>query len=450
MMSFKNQKILILGLGLSGKSAARYLLKRGAHVWGVDQSKEIDTQAEICDLKSLGLNVLHEKELPSAKNFDRVVVSPGIPSTHPLYRSALDLGTEILGEVELACRHLTNRCVAITGSNGKTTTTLLVEHALSFSGIPAKAVGNIGIPLTEAVDKVASDDVIVLELSSWQLETLHSKVIDAGVILNITPNHLDRHLTMENYAAAKFNLKNCLKKGRTLYMGHRCLLEFPHLINESKIETYGYSPSCTYYCDQSAVKKNQSMGFVLPEEYRGKISHDVDNMMAAYALCREMGLSGEQFAASLPSFKKPPHRIEFVKKIKGVAYYDDSKGTNLDAVAKAVASMQGPTILIAGGMHKGAAYTPWLEAFGEKVRCICAIGQAAEQIKSELGAKVCVETFMTLEGALTHAASIAKEGENVLLSPGCSSYDMFTNYEHRGDEFKRIVHALPVKEGKQS
>lgn len=443
MIAYNNQKILILGLGISGRSAARYLLKHGANVWGVDQNKEIlDTHEEVSLLKLQGLHALHEGDLSSSKNFDKVVVSPGVPPTHPLYHSALDCGVEVLGEIELACRHLKNPCVAITGSNGKTTTTLLVEHALNFSGIAAKAIGNIGIPLTDVVDHMEPNVVLVMELSSWQLETLQSKVLDAGAILNITPNHLDRHPTMECYAQAKFNLKNCLKEGKTLYLGEQCFLDFPAFVEGSKGETFGYSPSCSLYCDRNAVIKNQIIEFLLPDEYKGKISHDVENMMAAYALCRDRGLSGKQFANSLPSFKKPPHRIEFVKKIKGVAYYDDSKGTNLDAVAKAVNSMKGPTILIAGGLHKGAAYTPWLKAFGNKVRYICAIGQAAEQIKSELSPQMSVKKFMTLEEALKHAASIAEEGENVLLSPGCSSYDMFKNYEHRGDEFKRMVHAL--------
>lgn len=453
-LSLKNQKILILGLGLSGRAAVRYLLKRGSSVWAVDQNREmLETHQEICSLRGLGLHALKESEITNVADFDQVVVSPGISPSHALYQAALQANLPILGEVELACRDLVNPCVAITGSNGKTTTTLLVEHALNSSGIPAKALGNVGIPLTAILDELKSErrtDVIVLELSSWQLETLRSPVIDAGVILNITPNHLDRHVTMEAYARAKFTLKDCLKPGKPLFISLQCYQDYGYLLKDCNAKLFGYSSECDLRCDKMAVKMDGSTEFLLPDPYRGRVSHDVENMMAAYALCREMGLSGEQFAASLATFKKPLHRIEFVKRMDGVSYYNDSKGTNLEAVAKAVDSMEGPTILIAGGVHKGAAYTPWLETFAQKVRCICAIGQAAAQIRNDLSCQIPVEIFGTMEEALKHASAIAKEGENVLLSPGCSSFDMFKNYEHRGDEFKRMVHALLATEGKKS
>ena len=176
--------------------------------------------------------------------------------------------------------------------------------------------------------------------------------------------------------------------------------------------------------------------------YRGWVTHDVENLLAAYALCKTQGIFSEEFLKAFKTFRKPPHRIEFVRTWRGVNYYDDSKGTSLDAVEKAVLSMKGPTILIAGGLHKGAAYTPWLTAFAGKVRCVCAIGQAAELIQNDLGQELLVKRCGTLEGAVEYASQMARKGDNVLLSPGCASYDMFVSYHHRGEEFQRIVNAL--------
>jgi|694.fasta_scaffold07759_16 UDP-N-acetylmuramoylalanine--D-glutamate ligase len=444
-MEFEGEKILILGLGLSGRAAAKYVIARGGKVCAVDNNQELlNENQEIEALRRRGVRCLHDTNL-RVGDFQKLIVSPGIPQTHPLYQQALTFGVEILGEMELALRALENPCLAITGSNGKTTTTLLVEHVLNFVGIKARSAGNIGLPLTAIIDTLPKEEVIVLELSSWQLETLRTAAIDAAVVLNITPNHLDRHLTIENYAKAKLNLRHCLKSGKTLYMGEDCFDHFNYLIEKTAIKTFGYSSQSHIYCDRTNVYHEGKIQFGVPSIYQGKKSHDVENMMAAFALCMEIGVTGEQFASALPTFKKPPHRIEFVRNIGGVSYYNDSKGTSLDAVVKAVESMDGPSILIAGGVHKGAAYTPWLTAFDGKVRHICAIGQAAEKIRSDLGIKIAVDVFETLEEALVQASSLARNGENVLLSPGCSSYDMFKSYEHRGDEFKRLVETLATR-----
>lgn len=442
-MNYSGKEVLVIGLGLSGRAAAGFLLKRGAKVVAVDRDiQKLSQETEVQTLCQQGLQARHDSEALALADFDSVVVSPGVPQSHPLYAQALSLGLEVIGEVELACRHIAKRCVGITGSNGKTTTTLLTAHILNSSGKKARALGNVGIPLTRALESEDSDEILVVELSSWQLETLQARIFDAGAILNVTPNHLDRHGTMQAYAAAKFNLKNCLKNGSPLFMGTHCWNEFQSLLGESPVLTFGYEQGSALICDQMRVLFKGHEAFKLPAEFQGRVLHDVENMMAAFALCQIFDVTGDEFLAGLSTFRKPPHRIEFVKKIEGVAYYDDSKGTSIDAVIKAVSSMEGKTHLIAGGVHKGASYSPWRALFAQKVSGIYAIGQAAAHIQRDLEDIVSVELFPSLEAALECAASRAKTGENVLLSPGCSSYDMFKDYNHRGDAFKRLVQEL--------
>ena len=344
--------------------------------------------------------------------------------------------------MELACRSITQPFIGITGTNGKTTVTLLVEHVLNHCGKAAAALGNVGVPLTSELTELDESQIIVAELSSYQLETLQTPLIDAGVILNITPDHLDRYGSMEEYAQAKFQIASCMKPGAPLYIEERALKDYEHLLRDPSVLSYGYSSGCPLYTDKTNVYLNGELAYPLPPAQRSIASHDVENQMAAFALCHALGVSGDQFLEALKSFKKPPHRIEFVEKIGGVSYYDDSKGTNIDAVIRAVALFPGQVILIAGGVDKGFSYHSWVEAFGGKVKKICAIGQAAEKMERELSEELSVARFATLDEAVHDAFRMAKSGDTVLLSPGCSSFDMFRDYAHRGDEFKRIVREL--------
>lgn len=440
----RGKKVLVIGLGMSGRSAVQFLLDRGAKVHGIDRNQELlGTNDNLMKLRERGLTTQLETEPLTIADYQLVVTSPGINQEHPVYAAARKSGIEIIGEVELACRYVRNPMIGITGTNGKTTVTLLVAHVLNQCGKPARALGNVGIPLASEIANLESDrTILVTELSSFQLDTLQSKVIDAGVILNITPDHLDRYGTMEDYAKSKIHLKDCLKPGGKLYAEERILREWPHLVGKFPILSYGFNSTCTLFSDQEKVFFKEKIDYFWPPVYRGRCDHDIENLLAAYALCREMGVSGEQFITAAQTFRKPAHRIEFVENIKGVAYYDDSKGTNLDAVIRAVDSLQGDIVLIAGGVDKGAPYTPWIKAFGGKVKCICAIGQAAEKISKDLHPNIAVELFPSLEAAVTKASALANPGENVLLSPGCSSFDMFRDYAHRGDEFKRIVQEI--------
>ena len=439
--AYQNKRALVVGLGASGQSAAHFLLLNGSQVVGVDQNKELQDHPEIAKLCVRGMKFFYEGDLLDLNSFHLVVVSPGISPKHPIYQAAKQAGIEIVGEMELACRSLKQKFLAITGTNGKTTVTLLIEHVLNRSGKKVRALGNVGTPITAALCQDSSEDeIIVAELSSFQLETLNSQIIDVGVILNITPDHLDRYSSLEEYAKSKIHMQACLKPNGKLFVEEACFKKYRSLF-QGDLLTYGYGTDCHLYTDLSAVFFGGRKEFTLPVALQ-KPSHDLENILAAYALCREMNIGADQFCSALASFKKPSHRIEYVRTHKGVSYYDDSKGTNIDAVIRAVASLPGNIILIAGGVDKGSPYAPWISSFEGKVSQICVIGEAAPKIKEELGRCFTVHLFETMEGAVKYASQAAKPNEHVLLSPGCSSYDMFKNYAHRGEEFQRIVNAL--------
>ena len=282
-------------------------------------------------LKNLGLEFLSQMKI-KAKDFDAIVVSPGISFNTSIYQEALHSGIEIIGEVELALRHISKSCIGVTGTNGKTTVTLLLEHVLNKNGVAAKAVGNVGVPLTSMINDPA--EVFVIELSSYQLETMHSKVLNIALLLNITPDHLERYGNMVEYAKAKAKIFDCIKEFGNSNISEKCYLDWEELFSEQDLYFYDR--------DKTILKH------IAP-----KSPHDADNILAAYYICRQFGIGAEQFALAEKLFVKPPHRIEFIKTINGIHFIDDSKGTNIDAVIKAVDSVNGPVILIAGGVDKG-------------------------------------------------------------------------------------------------
>lgn len=440
--------IIILGMGLSGCSAARFIFTQQPRwVLGVDQkADQLRASSNLKDVLEKGLQLISEQHQDvSWDTCDLVVVSPGIPRTHPFLKEAQRRNIPVLGEIELAARFITRPCLGITGTNGKTTVTLLVEHVLNASDVPSRALGNVEVPLAEGLlDLKNPHERVVLELSSYQLETLESAILDAAVILNITPDHLDRYGSMEKYAAAKMKIASCLKKGAPLFIEEKAYQDFGFLLKGIPVQTYGYSAEATLRIHSDALASKAFPSISLPENLMGKKSHDGENFAAAWMLCSTWGISPQNFLAAYTTFKKPSHRLEFVAEQEGITFYDDSKGTNTDAVIRAVQSLKGPIVLIAGGVDKGAPYTPWIEAFGGKVKGICAIGEAAAKMKQELSSALPVKIFSSLQQATEYAAEWASEGEQVLLSPGCSSYDMFRDYKQRGEEFQRIVLQLRV------
>jgi UDP-N-acetylmuramoylalanine--D-glutamate ligase len=416
-------KTLIVGLGKSGQAVYNLLEKEGDFVVGYDDNPD----------------AINRTKDANVKEFDRLVISPGVPMEHPVIAEAVKLGVPIIGEAELALQRLNQRAIAITGTNGKTTVTLLIAHVLKAAGFSAPALGNVGEPLTAYVPLAKPDDIAVVELSSFQLDTLSAPFFDIGIILNITPDHLDRYPSMKSYAESKCRLQNCLKKDGELWVHEDVAKEFKDLL-KVKYLTYGQNLDCTLSVDQVAFLRNSA-------SFGSSGAHELENALAAWICCRKFHVSEDVFLKAVKSFKKPSHRIEWVASFDGVDYVNDSKGTNIDATIKAVQAMDRPVILIAGGVDKGFSYEIWKKSFAKKVRQVVAIGQAAEKIASDLQPDYQVPILPGLSDAVQYSKSLAQEGDVILLSPGCSSYDMFRDYAQRGDEFKRIVHFLQEKKG---
>ncbi|MBS0625747.1 MAG: UDP-N-acetylmuramoyl-L-alanine--D-glutamate ligase [Verrucomicrobia bacterium] len=418
-------KDLVIGLGISGKASAAFLLKSGRKVIGADKKAE-SLKSEPLVKEGLEL-IIDQGPFPKV---DRVILSPGVSPEHPWVKEAKRLGIEVVGEIELALRHLKNRCVGVTGTNGKTTTVLLIAHILNSAKIPALALGNVGDSLSGYLLEPNRGEVLVLELSSFQLETMESKCLEAAALLNITPDHLDRYASMKEYADAKFRIGKCVKAGGKFW------------VSKAVKEIYGgegevFDPSAEYapWSDEkiAAISMLRYIQLGVPEK---------QNVQAAYQICKGLGVSDLEFRRGLETFRKPAHRIEWVDEKNGVTFYNDSKATNIDSVMHAVSLFEGPLILLAGGYDKGASYKPWIDCFQSKVKMIIAFGGAASKIEAELKDAFRLTRVGTLDEAVRLAAIRAEKGDSILLSPGCSSYDQFRNYEHRGDEFKRLVKGL--------
>ena len=414
------KKILILGLGVSGKASAAFLLMQGYSVTGADRkAEELRNDPRIASLLTQGMKLTSDEEIEEP--FDQLILSPGIPLTHPLVQKIKARGGEVIGEIEMALRHVKNRVVAVTGSNGKTTTVMLIEHLLKCAGNKARALGNIGASLSEYLLYSDPEEILVLELSSFQLETASTRLFEAAAILNITPNHLNWHPDMESYAKAKARIGLCLKDGGTLFVSKQVASEFGYLLKSYEI------------FDQETVAPNSNLSYIkrgLPEK---------QNVQAAFAFCAHFGLDLDQCTRNLETFRKPPHRIEWIAEIDNVSYFNDSKASNIHAVMHAVNLFESPLILIAGGVHKGAPYLPWVDSFQGKVKWIMAFGEASSQMESELSPHIPFIRVKNLEEAVFAAKRHSSGINAVILSPGCSSYDQFRSYEHRGEEFKRIV-----------
>lgn len=431
-MDLEGKRVAILGMGVSGQAAAQLLLNRGAKPFGIDRKSDLLSQL------SLPIDSYLEEELTLLPLCDLLVVSPGVPDRHPLRIQAKQRGIEVIGEIELACRYLKQRCVGVTGTNGKTTTTLMATHALNQQEIEAIAAGNVGVPLSALVDdpKVKPETLIILELSSYQLETLQTAILEIGLVLNITPNHLDRHKSMDAYARAKLRMASCLKQNGEFWIDREVASSFGALLTNHPYHVFGYRSSSA---GQIAFLDNREP-FTLPLESQLIDRH---NRLSAFVICQKYGMESDTFFSSLETFKKPPHRIEFVAKIGGVSYYNDSKASNTQAVISALAAFEKEKILlIAGGVDKGGDYYCWIDPFRDKVVHLYLIGEAAKKIENQLRGVIPITFCGSLAEAVQHTSERAKGGEVVLLSPGCSSFDQFKSYEHRGDVFKYLVTCL--------
>ncbi|MFZ0565827.1 MAG: UDP-N-acetylmuramoyl-L-alanine--D-glutamate ligase [Chlamydiales bacterium] len=422
------KKVAILGLGISGRAVANYLLKQGIEFIGVDRSPE----------KREDFDVISQDAPIDLEGVELVVKSPGVALSHPWVSAASQKNIPIMGEIDLALKELQGKgktIVAITGTNGKTTTTLFLTHLLNKTGRRASAVGNIGTPLISQIED--NSDFFVIELSSYQLETIVFRpVFDAALILNITPNHLERHRTLEAYAQTKLQLQYCIKKNCPFFVQQMVLNQYGNFFE---------SQNRLIVFDNYKKKVETILSLVYMDKRSEFHFHDLENFSAAYALLQYFNLPEVVMREGLETFKKPPHRIEFVRKLNGVTYIDDSKATNLEAVKKAVGSISGEIVLIAGGIAQGGSFREWIPLFTGKVVCVLATGQAAKAIYHEIGGTIKVQVLGSLRDCVQKAYRLAKADQTVLLSPGCSSFDQFKDYQHRGEEFKKWVLAIEEK-----
>ena len=384
------------------------------------------------------------------KELSGVVLSPGVPTDTEFVNDLRNRGLLISGEIELAFEQEKGAVLAITGTNGKTTTTTLLGEIMKATGKKTFVVGNIGNPYTLEAEKTDADSVTVAEISSFQLETIHTFRPRVSAILNITPDHLNRHHTMENYVKAKQDItKNqtkedyCVLNAEDPYTDaflEQCPATVILFSSQRELaDGYFYADECIYKAVQG--KKQKLMNI---HEMRLLGMHNVENVMAAIAMADAYGADMEVILNVVRDFKAVEHRIEYVKTVRGVDYYNDSKGTNPDAAIKGIGAMVKPTYLIGGGYDKQSEYDEWIESFGGKVRKLVLLGQTREKI-ADCAKKHGFTDYIfvdDLQQAVDYCAEHAKEGEAVLLSPACASWGMFPNYEVRGKMFKDMVNAL--------
>jgi UDP-N-acetylmuramoylalanine--D-glutamate ligase len=449
-MEFKGKKVLVVGLGKSGLAAALFLRRRGAQVTVSDNRSAELLGKDIPALLEEGIAVeAGGHGLLTFRRQDLIVVSPGVPLDTPELVQVKAFGLPIIGEVELALRYLKGKSLAITGSNGKTTTTALCGEILKASGLPVEVGGNIGVPVIALVDQSRDDGWSVLEVSSFQLETTYRFRPEIAVILNVTPDHLDRHGTFENYAAAKERIfanqtaEDALVLNADDDVTSRMAARATSRIfwfSAKRIVRQGafvHEGAIVFRSSEQAAPE-----FILKvENIPLKGQHNVENVLAAVCAARLAGVEPDVIRKAVESFKAVEHRLEFVAEINGVDYYNDSKATNVDAAAKAIASFPGGVRLILGGKDKNSDYRQLRALLEERVKTVYTIGAAAEKIEMQIYGAVPVVSAGTLDQAVARAGDAAQPGEIVLLAPACSSFDQFENYEHRGQVFKDLVHA---------
>ena len=448
-------RFLVFGLGKSGVAAVKLLKEKGYDVVMFDGNDKLDMEnIRIKNPELEGVPIVLgtiSEELMST--LDYVVLSPGVPTDLPIVNAMKANGIPIWGEIELAYRLGKGRVAAITGTNGKTTTTSLLGLIMGLYFPDTKVVGNIGIPYTSVVTETTDDSVIVAEISSFQLETVHEFAPKASAILNITPDHLNRHHTMEAYIAAKETITKNQTEEDT------CVLNY----EDEVLRAFGKTLNCrvVYFSSQRSLdeglfvedgviwwkrsRESDEIEKILPvDELNILGDHNYENAMAAIAMADAFSVPPEIIRKGLREFTAVEHRIEFFCNKNGVDYYNDSKGTNPDAAIKGIKAMNRPTYLIGGGYDKQSEYDEWIESFDGKVRKLVLIGQTKEKIAAccdRHGFKDYL-LFETFEQAIDYCYENAKEGEAVLLSPACASWGMFPNYEERGRIFKEYVRSL--------
>jgi UDP-N-acetylmuramoylalanine--D-glutamate ligase len=431
------RNVAVVGMAQSGVAVAEFLRARGDRVWAVDSKPLSDLPA----VRTLGIE-FRPQSAEALAGADLVVISPGVPRDIPELEEARRRGTRVIGEVELAAEFLKGETIGITGSNGKTTTTALTGHILREAGVPVQVGGNIGKAVTAMIASSRPDQWNVLELSSFQLETIERFRARVGVCINVTPDHLDRHRTFEAYAAAKGRLFETQLEGDSavLNAADETCREYARR-TRAGVAWFSTEAEAEVWADAAKVYAG-GKAFLEVREIPLRGRHNVENVCAAAAAARIAGVPLDRIAAAVRSFPGVEHRIEFVRTVKGVSYYNDSKATNVDATMKALEAFDGPLWIILGGKDKGSDYTVLADLLRAKARAALLIGAAAEKIEHQLGATVRFVRCGTIQEAVRAAHESAEPGETVLLAPACASFDQFQSYEHRGRVFKELVRGL--------
>jgi UDP-N-acetylmuramoylalanine--D-glutamate ligase len=451
-MELTSKKTLVLGAGKSGVSSARFLAKKGAVVALHDRKPISEWSEEAVALKNEGVGII-DGDLPSwlLDQIELVVISPGIPTGTIPARYVDRKDGEVIGEIELAYRFMKGRIVGITGSNGKTTTTTLLGEILRKDGLETFVAGNIGTPLIEIAEQTTENSWTVVELSSFQLETIRHFRPNIGICLNVTPNHMDRYDFFSDYAAAKHrlfmnqtedNLAVLNADNETTSSWESGLLAHVTLFSLTREPDGGLFLRGNDLVSRSGKSERVLMS---REDIRVKGLHNVENVLAASAAALACGVEPETIRAAVREFRGVEHRLEFVRELYGISFYNDSKATSVDASLKAVSSFEeesGKTVLILGGKGKNAPYEPLIEPIRRSVSAVVVIGEDAPRISRELSSAVNIVEASTMSDAVAKAFDAAKSGDRVLLAPACASYDMFETYEHRGRVFKEEVGKL--------
>jgi len=438
---YKNQKVAVLGAGLSGTAAALLLKTEGAQVTVLDNAEEKKLlKSTIDNLRAQSIRVICGPAVDqNSGEYQLAVASPGIDPASPLARNFSTRKIDIIGELELGWRSIDIPVIAVTGTNGKTTTTELVAQMLNACGQKTIACGNIGKPLSEVAREKKKFDVLTVEVSSFQLETIQTFRPSISLWLNFAPDHLDRYRSVAEYRAAKLRIfENQTSGDVAIVNASESLPEMP----PRKITFSAYTNRADFRLAEGfIVYRNKPVLRLAEAKLRG--SHNIENLMATLAAGMARGLSFEKMVPPLCTYEPQPHRCEFVRQIGGVDYVNDSKATNLDAVEKALLAQSKPVVLIAGGKDKGFTFDPLRALVKEKARSTILIGEMAESIAGDWSSAVKTEIASSLADAVERAHAVARPGDIVLFSPGTSSFDMFKSYADRGDQFRALVQALP-------
>lgn len=446
-MYFKNQKFLVAGLSKSGESSARFLLDRGAEVYLYDDVISDAVAAVSSKLEQSGAHIVTAEGCEDAAlNCDVLVLSPGIPIDTALPISFRKQGKAIIGEEELASLYLRATAVAVTGTNGKTTTVSMMNDVLNAAGKKSVACGNIGNPLIKEVENLSFDDFAVIEVSSFQLETLSSLRPHVAIITNITEDHLNRHYNMENYIFLKQKILRNLRESEYAVLNYddptvrnfakNCKAHVVYFSVQTKVDGAYFDGGSLYFNGEKYLDiADMTVGGV----------HNVYNALACIAAAGVLGLDKSAVASAICAFKGIRHRIETIRVVGGITYIDDSKGTNVDATVKAAQSMNAPTVILLGGKDKGYEYTQLFESLNSTT-VIHAVIYGENRFKMLNAAMkagfLSISLCSDFNTAVKLARLVAKPGQNVLLSPASSSFDSFANYEERGDMFRKLVESI--------